>query len=55
MTVILAPLTVLTGIFGTNFEQGLGYGLEYGVPMMLGLMLLSALATVAFLRWRGLI
>ncbi|MPZ22221.1 MAG: hypothetical protein GEU28_01450 [Dehalococcoidia bacterium] len=55
VTVILTPLAVITGVFGTNFRSGLGYGNSGGVAFLLVVMGLSAALTVAFLRWRRLL
>ena len=50
-TVIL-PLTLVTGIYGTNFENLPELGWQWGYFGMLGAMALIALGLVAFFRWR---
>ncbi len=46
------PLTVVTSYFGMNFEFP-EYKLAHPHLFALSLLLLSALATLAYLRWRG--
>ncbi|MEX2236637.1 MAG: magnesium transporter CorA family protein [Dehalococcoidia bacterium] len=55
VTVIFAPPTLVTGVFGTNFALGLPYGEEWGVELMFALFVVLDLAVLAYLRWRRLI
>jgi magnesium transporter len=55
VTVIFVPPTFITGIFGTNFEDGLPYGEEWGVAFMFALFLVVELVVFGFLRWRRLL
>ena len=55
VTVIFLPPTLVTGIFGTNFEQHLPYGEDWGVIFMFALFVLLDVVVIAFLRWRRLI
>jgi len=52
VTVVLLPLTVITGVYGTNFEHLPEVTWRYGYPGMLAVMLVVALALVAWFRWR---
>ena len=52
VTVIFLPLTLIAGIYGTNFENLPEYGWRYGYPAMLGGMLALALGLVAWFRYR---
>ena len=52
VTVVLLPLTVITGVYGTNFERLPELTWRYGYPGMLAVMLLVAVALVAWFRWR---
>ena len=50
-TVIL-PLTLIAGIYGTNFENFPELGWQWGYFGMLGAMAIIALGLMAFFRWR---
>jgi magnesium transporter len=52
VTVIFAPLTLLTGIYGTNFEHLPEVGWDFGYYGMLLLMGTIALALIGWFRWR---
>lgn len=47
-----AICTVIAGVYGMNFEHMPELKWEYGYPLVLGLMVLSSAAAVAFFRWR---
>jgi len=49
---IILPLTLIAGIYGTNFENLPELGWQWGYFGMLGAMSLIALGLVAFFRWR---
>jgi magnesium transporter len=49
---IILPLTLITGIYGTNFKNLPELGWQWGYFGMLGAMAIIALALVAFFRWR---
>lgn len=55
VSVIFLPPTLITGIFGTNFEENLPYGEEWGVFLMFVLFVMVDVVVIAFLRWRRLI
>jgi magnesium transporter len=52
-TAVLMPLTVITGIYGMNFEKMPELKWLYGYPMAIGLMLLTAFAVIIFFRRKG--
>ncbi|MBF0169843.1 MAG: magnesium/cobalt transporter CorA [Nitrospinae bacterium] len=47
---IFMPLTFIAGVYGMNFHDMPELSWRYGYPMALGLMLLSAVAMIFFLR-----
>jgi len=49
---IILPLTLISGIYGTNFENLPELGWQWGYFGMLGAMAIIALGLVAFFRWR---
>ena len=49
---IILPLTLISGIYGTNFENLPELGWQWGYFGMLGAMAVIALGLVAFFRWR---
>jgi magnesium transporter len=49
---IFLPLTLISGIYGTNFENVPELGWQWGYFGMLSTMALIALGLVAFFRWR---
>lgn len=53
VTVIFLPLTLIAGIYGTNFENVPEYGLRLGYPGMLLLMLAVAGALAGWFKLRG--
>ncbi|HEY7802356.1 MAG TPA: CorA family divalent cation transporter [Dehalococcoidia bacterium] len=53
VTVIFLPLTLIAGIYGTNFNNVPEYGWGFGYFAMLGIMLVIALGLVGWFRWRG--
>jgi magnesium transporter len=55
VTVIFAPPTLISGVFGTNFTDGLPYGEEWGVFFMFALFVVFDVAVLVYLRWRGMI
>jgi magnesium transporter len=50
---IMMPLTVLTGVYGMNFEHMPELRSVYGYPMVLGGMLLIAVSMLLYFRHRG--
>lgn len=49
---IILPLTLISGIYGTNFENVPELGWQWGYFGMLGAMAIIALGLIAFFRWR---
>ena len=49
---IILPLTLISGIYGTNFENLPELGWQWGYFGMLGAMAIIALGLIAFFRWR---
>ena len=47
------PLTVITGIYGMNFQHMPELGWRFGYPMVLLAMLLAALGVLWFFRRKG--
>jgi magnesium transporter len=47
---LLMPLTLITGIYGMNFEHMPELHWHYGYPMVLGMMALTILVLAAFLK-----
>lgn len=52
VAVVFLPLTLIAGIYGTNFENVPEYGWRFGYAGMWGVMVVVALALVAWFRWR---
>ena len=52
VTVVFSPLTLIAGIYGTNFENVPEFTWTYGYPAMLIVMLLLALSLIAWFRYR---
>jgi len=50
---IMMPLTVLTGVYGMNFEHMPELRSIYGYPMVLGGMLVIAVSMLLYFRHRG--
>jgi magnesium transporter len=53
VTVIFLPLTLIAGIYGTNFENVPEYGLRLGYPGMLIGMVALAAALIGWFKLRG--
>jgi magnesium transporter len=55
ISVIILPMTLIAGVYGMNFEKETWWwpSLEnyYGVPIALGLMVVSAVSSLAFFKW----
>ncbi len=51
--VMFLPPTLIASIYGMNFETMPELSVEYGYPLAIGLMLLSALATFLFFKRKG--
>ena len=51
--VMFLPPTLIASIYGMNFKVMPELSLEYGYPMALGLMLMSAVATFLFFKRKG--
>jgi magnesium transporter len=52
VAVVFLPLTLIAGIYGTNFENLPELGWQWGYFGMLGAMAIIALGLIAFFRWR---
>lgn len=52
VTAVFLPLTLIAGIYGTNFEHVPEYGWYYGFALMIAAMLVLAAGLVAWFRWR---
>jgi magnesium transporter len=52
-TAVLMPLTVLTGIYGMNFEHMPELKQRWGYPAVLTIMAVTALLVLRFFRRRG--
>ena len=52
VTVVFLPLTLIAGIYGTNFENVPEYGTRFGYPGMLSGMVLLAASLVGWFRFR---
>ncbi|HEX5480669.1 MAG TPA: magnesium/cobalt transporter CorA [Dehalococcoidia bacterium] len=53
VAVIFLPLTLIAGIYGTNFHNVPEYGWRWGYFYMLGVMGAVAAGLIAWFRWRG--
>lgn len=52
VSTIVLPMSIVTGIYGMNFQHMPEIGWPWGYPFALGLMLLIGLAPAAWFRWR---
>jgi magnesium transporter len=52
-TAVLMPLTVITGIYGMNFEEMPELHWKIGYPMVIGTMLMTAVGVLVFFRRKG--
>jgi len=52
VTVIFLPLTLIAGIYGTNFSNVPEYGYHAAYFVMLGVMVAIAMGLLAWFRWR---
>jgi magnesium transporter len=52
VAVVFLPLTLIVGIYGTNFEHVPEYGWRYSYAGMWGVMIAVGAALVAWFRWR---
>lgn len=52
ISTIVLPMTLIAGIYGMNFEHMPELTQEYGYPASLGMMLLSAITSLLFFRWK---
>lgn len=52
ISTIILPMTLIAGIYGMNFERMPELHWPLGYPFALALMSLTALAALAFFRWR---
>ena len=55
LAVVFLPPTVIASAYGMNFDVMPELHWAWGYPMALGLMLLSAVGTYAFFKWRKLL
>jgi magnesium transporter len=53
MAIVFLPPTLIAGVYGMNFEHMPELGWLFGYPWALGLILVSAIAPIWFLRRRG--
>jgi magnesium transporter len=54
-SVVLMPMTLLSGIYGMNFVHMPGVGHPWGFPLVMGAMVATAFLVLAFFRRKGLI
>jgi magnesium transporter len=52
-TAVLMPLTVITGIYGMNFDHMPELRWPWGYPLVIGLMAITSLSIAWFFRRRG--
>jgi magnesium transporter len=52
ISTIILPMTLISGIYGMNFEHMPELGWAFGYPLALGAMALTALTGVAYFRWK---
>jgi magnesium transporter len=52
ISTVVLPMTLIAGIYGMNFEHQPEFKWLWGYPWALGLMILTALASFIFFRWR---
>jgi magnesium transporter len=53
ISTIILPMTLISGIYGMNFHQGMPeLDWEYGYPFALGLMVLIGIISFVFFRWK---
>jgi magnesium transporter len=52
-TAVLMPLTVITGVYGMNFEHMPELHWRWSYPVVLLVMLLTAAGVLGYFRWRG--
>jgi magnesium transporter len=52
VSTVILPMTLISGIYGMNFEGMPELKWEYGYPFALGLMALTGVASLAFFWWR---
>jgi magnesium transporter len=52
VTAIFLPLTLIVGVYGTNFDNVPEYRMKYAYPLMWGAMITIVLALLAWFRWR---
>ncbi len=52
VTVVFLPLTLIAGIYGTNFHNVPEYDLRYAYASMIAAMAVIAGALVAWFKWR---
>ena len=53
MAVVFLPPTLIAGVYGMNFEHMPELKWLFGYPLALGLILVSAIVPIWFLRRRG--
>ena len=53
VTVVFLPLTLIAGIYGTNFRNVPEYHYEYSYFTMLILMAVIAAGLALWFKWRG--
>jgi magnesium transporter len=52
ISTIILPMTLISSIYGMNFKHMPELEWEYGYPMAMGLMLLTAIGAVFLFRWK---
>jgi magnesium transporter len=52
-TAVLMPLTVITGVYGMNFQHMPELSWKVGYPLVLGAMLATSLGVLWFFRRKG--
>ncbi len=52
ISTIVLPMTLIAGVYGMNFDNLPETKWEYGYPFALGLMVLTAVVSLGFFRWK---
>jgi magnesium transporter len=53
VSIVGIPPTLVAGIYGMNFKNMPEYGWTYGYPYGLAVIAISAIAPLAWFKWRG--
>jgi magnesium transporter len=52
ISTVILPMTLISSVYGMNFKHMPELEWEYGYPMAMGLMLLTAIGAVFLFRWK---